>query len=79
MAVMDVKTGKLLKYLLNYKQLIHSPKYRKKWATLSKNEFGPLANGVGGRIKNPTNVIRSVRRSDISREKRKDVTYKLFV
>ena len=75
MAVMDADTGKLL----NYKQLMRSPKYKKKWATSSANEFGRLANGIGGRIKKPTNTIKFIKRKDIPRDRRKDVTYGSFV
>jgi hypothetical protein len=53
MAVMDSDTGKLL----NYRQLMQSTKYRKAWSLSSANEFGRLANGIGVRIKNPTNTI----------------------
>ena len=75
MAVMDAETGKLL----NYKQLMRDPKYRKKWSISSANEFGRLANGVGGRIKNPTNTIKFIRRKDIPKDRKKDVTYGSFV
>ena len=37
------------------------------------------ANGVGGRIKNPTNTIKFIRKDDVPRERRKDVTYGQFV
>jgi hypothetical protein len=47
MAVMDADTQKLL----NYHQLMRSTKYRDAWSLSSANEFGWLANGVGGRIK----------------------------
>jgi hypothetical protein len=50
---MDADTGKLL----NYRQLMRSTKYKKAWSLSSANEFGRLANGIGGRIKNPTNTI----------------------
>jgi hypothetical protein len=53
MAVMDADTGKLL----IYRQLMRSTKYREAWSLSSANEFGRLANGIGGRIKNPTNTI----------------------
>jgi hypothetical protein len=53
MAVMDADTGKLLKY----RQLMRSTKYRQAWSLLSANKFGQLANGIRGRIKNPTNTI----------------------
>ena len=44
LAVMDKDTGKLL----NYRQLLRHPKYKKAWSTLAANEFGRLAQGVGG-------------------------------
>jgi hypothetical protein len=49
MAVMDADTGKLL----IYRQLMRSTKYREAWSLSSANEFGRLANGIGGRIKIP--------------------------
>ena len=75
MAVMDEHTGRLL----NYKQLMREPKYKKNCSTSSANEFGPLANGVGGRIKNPTNTIKFIKKKDIPSARRKDVTYVSFV
>ena len=72
---MDVDTGQLL----NYKQLIQHPKYTKKWAISSANEFGRLANGVGNRIKNPTNTIQFIKKSAIPIDRRQDVTYGSFV
>jgi hypothetical protein len=75
MAVMDAETGKLL----NYRQLMRDPKYQKDWSTSSANEFGRLANGVGGRIKDPTNTIKFIRRSEIPGNRKKDVTYGQFV
>jgi len=71
MAVMDDETGQLLKY----KQLLHSAKCEKQWSISSANKFGPLANGVGNRIKNPTNTIQFIRKKDIPQDCRKDVTY----
>jgi hypothetical protein len=53
MAVMDKETGQLL----NYRQMLHSAKYKKQWSISSANKFGRLANNVGNRIKNPTNTI----------------------
>ena len=75
MAVMDEQTGRLL----NYKQLMQDTMYKKNWSTSSENEFGSLANGVGGCIKNPTNMIKFIRRKDIPGSIRKDVTYGSFV
>ena len=58
MAVMDDETGQLL----NYKQLLRSAKFKKQWSISSANEFGRLVNGVGNRIKNPTNTIQFIRK-----------------
>ena len=52
MAVIDEQTGRLL----NYKQFMQDIKYKKNWITSSANEFGRLANGVGGRIPSPFHI-----------------------
>eukprot|EP00804_Cyclotella_cryptica_P016154 CCRYP_004249-RA/>CCRYP_004249-RA protein AED:0.38 eAED:0.38 QI:0/0/0/1/0/0/3/0/604 len=70
LAVLDNSTGKLL----NYRQLLRHPVYQGDWTISSANEFGRLAQGVGGRIKG-TDTIRFIRKSDIPQDRRKDVTY----
>jgi hypothetical protein len=75
MAVMDEETGQLF----NYRQLLCSAKYKKQWSVSSANKFGRLANGVGNRIKNPTNTIQFIRKNNIPQDRRKDVTYGSFV
>ncbi len=75
MAVMDADTGKLL----NYRQLTRSTKYREAWSLSSANEFGRLANGIGGRIKNPTDTIEFICQHKVPTELMKDVTYGPFV
>ena len=75
MAVMDQETGKMM----NYRQLIRNPKYKEVWSKSSANEFGRLANGIGGRIKNPTNTIKFIKESQVPKDRRKDVTYGQFV
>ena len=75
LAVMDKDTGKML----NYRQLLRIPKYREVWSKSSANEFGRLANGVGGRIKNPTNTIRFIHERNVPKNRMKDVTYGQFV
>ena len=72
---MDEETGRLL----NYKQLMRDPKYKKNWSTSSANEFERLTNGVGGRIKNTINTIKFIKKKDIPSARRKDVTYDSFV
>ena len=74
MAVLDTDTGKLL----NYRQLLRHPKYKKGWRIWSANEFGRLANGVGGRIKG-TNTIKFIHKHEVPKNRLKDVTYGQFV
>jgi hypothetical protein len=75
MAVMDKNTGKLL----NYRQLLKHPAHKKEWDVSAANEFGRLAQGVGGRIKNPTNTIRFIKEQQVPKPRKKDVTYGSFV
>lgn len=75
MAVMDKDTGKML----NYRQLLQHPRYRKERGISSANKFGRLANGVGGRIKKPTNTIRFIYEKEIPKLWKKDVTYGSFL
>ena len=49
-----------------------------KWQISSANEFGRLAQGVGGRIKG-TNTIIFICMEDVPKERMKDVTYGQFV
>jgi hypothetical protein len=75
MAVMDKDTGKLL----NYRELMNSPKYKKAWSLSAANEFGWLANGIGGCIKNPTNTIQFISEHEIPADRGKDITYGQFI
>ena len=75
MSVMDAEIGKLL----NYKQLMRDLKYKKRWSTSPANEFGRLANGVGGLIKNLTNTIKFIKKKDVTNDRPKYVTYGSFV
>jgi hypothetical protein len=68
MAVMDKDMGKLL----NYRQLMNSPKYKKPWGLPAANKFGRLANGIGGCIKTPTNTIKFISEHKILADHRKD-------
>jgi hypothetical protein len=74
MAVLDEGTGNML----NYRQLVRHPKYKAQWKVSSANEFGRLANGVGGRIKKPTNTIRFICEQDVPKDRRRDITYGSF-
>ena len=64
--------------MLNYRQLISHPKLGEQWQTSSANEFGRLAQGIGGRIKG-TNTIFFIKKEDIPEERMKDITYGKFV
>ncbi len=75
MAVVDTDTGKLL----NYRQLMRSTKYKKAWSLSSANKFGGLANGIGGRIKNPTNTIKFIYQHKVPKEQKLDVINGQFV
>jgi hypothetical protein len=59
--VMDKNTGKILQY----RQLLRHPTLKQAWTKSSANEFGRLAKGVGGRIKNSTETIRFIKYEDI--------------
>jgi hypothetical protein len=71
MAVMNADTGKLLNY--------RRTKYREAWSLSSANEFGRLANGIDGRIKNPTNTIKFIFQHNVPTERMKEITYGQFV
>jgi hypothetical protein len=53
----DKETGEYLKY----RQLIRDPKYKEKWLQSAANEFGRLAQGVGGRFKGTNTIFSSTR------------------
>eukprot|EP00804_Cyclotella_cryptica_P013348 CCRYP_005123-RA/>CCRYP_005123-RA protein AED:0.24 eAED:0.24 QI:0/0/0/1/1/1/2/0/905 len=53
MSVLDLDTGKLL----NYRQLLRTPKFAQAWSKSSANEFGRLADGVGGRVKHQSDPV----------------------
>ena len=71
---MDKQTGKLLEY----KQLINHPKYREDWLLSSANEFGRLAQGVGGRISG-TDTIFFIHKHEVPEDQFRDTTYAKFV
>jgi hypothetical protein len=74
LAVMEKDTGQLL----NYRQLICNPKYKKAWNLSAANEFGRLAQGVGNCIKG-TNTIKFIHKRKVPKSRLKDVTYGQFV
>jgi hypothetical protein len=74
LAVMKKDTG----WLLNYRQLIRNPKYKKAWKLSAANEFGCLAQGVGNCIKG-TNTIKFIHKCKVPKSRLKDVTYGQFV
>jgi hypothetical protein len=54
------------------------PQFRADWSHSSANEFGRLAQGIGGRIKG-TDTIRFVSKTAVPPDRYKDVTYGKFV
>ena len=72
--IFDEESGKLMKY----RQLITHPKYKEVWFHSSANEFGRLAQGVGGRIQG-TNTIFFIHKHQIPTDRWKDITYAKFV
>jgi len=64
--------------LLNYRQLIKHPELGDDWSFSSANEFGRLAQGIGGRVKG-TNTINFIDKSEVPEDRFKDVTYGKFV
>jgi hypothetical protein len=73
-AVLDKETGEMLEY----RQLLRSPKYNAPWSLSAANEFGRLAQGVGGRV-NGTNTIFFISHSEVPKDRRGDATYGRFV
>jgi hypothetical protein len=71
-AVTHPETGKSMEY----RELISNPATKEIWTKSAANEFGRLAQGVGGRI-NGTNTIQFIQRSDVP--KGKVPTYALSV
>jgi hypothetical protein len=57
---------------------MRDPKHAKVWSESSANEFGQLAQGVGGRVTG-TNTIFFIQKDHIPIDRRKDVTYSSFV
>ena len=73
-SVLDQDTGKLLEY----RQLLKDPKFKQIWTRSAADEFGRLAQGIGGRIKG-TDTIRFIHKREIPTDRLKDVTYIKFV
>ena len=71
---MDEETGDMLEY----RQLLRHPKLREDWLRSSANEFGRLAQGVGGRVKG-TNTIKFIPKNQVPVDRFKDCTYGRFV
>ena len=72
--VLDQETGQLLEY----RQLLRHPKYKDVWNRSAADEFGRLAQGIGGRVKG-TDTIRFIHKHEVPPDRLKDVTYIKFV
>ena len=73
-SVLDHDTGQLLEY----RQLLKHPKFIEIWTRSAADEFGRLAQGIGGRIKG-TDTICFIHKREIPADRLKDVTYIKFV
>jgi hypothetical protein len=73
-AVLDHYTGELLEY----RRLLKHPRYKDVWNKSAADEFGRLAQGIGGRKKG-TDTIRFIHKREIPVDRLKDVTYIKFV
>jgi hypothetical protein len=71
-AVFHPNTGNAM----TYRQLITDPLTNHDWQRSAANEFGRLAQGIGGRVKG-TNTIRFIKRSEIPSDRKP--TYPRFV
>jgi len=71
-SVQDEDTGQILEY----DQLLKHPKYKTAWNISAANEFGRLAQGIGGRLTG-TDTIHFIQRQDLPRNKK--ATYGRFV
>jgi hypothetical protein len=61
---------------LNYRQLLHHPKYKESWAKSAENEFGRLAQGlIDSRVKG-TNTIKFICKDQVPNNK--DMMYGSF-
>jgi len=69
----DKELGEYLKY----RQLMCDPKYNETWSKSAANEFGRLAQGVGGRYKG-TNTIFFIHKNQVPHDRMKDVMYGSF-
>ena len=72
--VLDPETGQLL----SYRKLRQHPTLGPAWDISSANEFGRLAQGIGGRVKG-TNTIFFIPKENVPVDRRKDVSYGKFV
>jgi hypothetical protein len=59
-AVLDQETGELLEY----RHLLKHPRFKEVWNRSAADEFGRLAQGIGGRIKG-TDTMRFIHKHEI--------------
>ncbi len=73
-AVLDQETGELFKY----RRLLKHPRFKDVWNRSTADEFGRLAQGIGGRIKG-MDTIQFIHKHEIPADRLKDITYIKFV
>ena len=64
--------------LLEYRKLLSHPRFKEAWSVSAANEFGRLAQGIGGRVKG-TDTIRFIKKSEVPADRWRDITYIKFV
>ena len=64
--------------VLKYRQLIQHPVIGEQWRYSSANEFGRLAQGIGGRIKG-TDTVKCMQKNQVPDERMKHVTHGQFI
>ena len=69
-AVLNEETGEIM----DYRQLMESPKYRKLYKNSYSKELGRLAQGIPDVVK-ATNTIFFIDKADVPAKRWKDVTY----
>jgi len=72
--VLDQETSELLEY----RRLLKHPRFKEVWNISAADEFGRLAQGIGGRIKG-TDTMLFIHKHTIPVDRLKDVTYIKFV
>ena len=69
-AVLDGATGEFSEY----RHLINKNNYRQVWGKLYGNEIGRLEQGIPGKVEGTNNIV-LMEENEVSRSRKRDVTY----